>query len=127
MSYARIGKDSDVYVYADGRHSVLVCCACRLHPTGLDRGHVLHENVFPESWGQALDHFLLHLRAGHRVPERVFTRLVAQAQLEATQDAPTTTKKKTKRSSALAPASYVIAPNGPFPMQSKKRRYKRTR
>lgn len=116
MSYARIGKDSDVYVYADGGHSVLVCCACRLHPNGLTQG--AHESVFPETWGQALDHFLLHIRTGHRVPGRVFKRLVHQAQLEANEvRAPTKRKKAEPR--------YILAPGGPFPEQGKARRYKR--
>jgi hypothetical protein len=125
MSYARIGKDSDVYVYGGSEHSVLVCCACRLHPTGLASGYV-HESVFPETWGQALDHFLLHIKAGHRVPDRVFKRLVQQAQLETARDAPTA-KKKAKGPALPPPTKYVPCHNGPFPEQGKKRRYKRSR
>jgi hypothetical protein len=88
----------------------------------------VYESVFPETWGQALDHFLLHIEAGHRVPERVFTRLVRQAQLEAARDAAAVKKtKKAKGRPALPPTRYVLAPNGRFPMQGQKRRYKRAR
>jgi hypothetical protein len=80
VSWARHSKDSDVYVYGDGSGSTVCCCACRLHPTGLPGDH---DSTYPETYGQALDHFLRHVAAGHKVPRRVFDRLIEQSVREA--------------------------------------------
>lgn len=96
MSYVRWSDDSDVYVYMGGakayngrNYDVLVCCACRLNPTGdpdwpddvniwekPSRKHSdKHRRVM---YDDMIGHLEAHRAAGHKVPQYAIDRLVAE-------------------------------------------------
>jgi hypothetical protein len=64
VSYARFGKDSDVYVFLSVE-GPLECCACALEP----------ESECFDSTDAMLAHLREHVDAGHKVPDRTFARL----------------------------------------------------
>jgi len=74
MSYARFGTESDVYVYPTGAAACavprsIICDNCAL----------LDGNLFAApSHAIMLAHLHEHRAAGHRVPEYVFARLLAE-------------------------------------------------
>lgn len=93
MSYARWGQDgSDVYVFYHV-NDYLCCCACDLQEvqtfstsksyreSELKKNRQPLENArnFPDwktcSYSAMLDHLKDHVKAGHIVPEYVFSRL----------------------------------------------------
>lgn len=66
MSYARFGKDSDIYLF----HSVYdryECCGCLLRIGDLEPRLTTLEQV--------LEHLHAHRAAGHDVPEYTFDRV----------------------------------------------------
>lgn len=61
MSYARVGADSDVYVYLDGDDGLIHCAGCLLLSSSCGGKY--------RSIGDALVHLVDHNRVGHKVPE----------------------------------------------------------
>jgi hypothetical protein len=69
MSYARMGPDSDVYVFLSIQ-GTLDCCACRLND-GSSRSF--------KSTDDMVAHLEQHTHAGHLVPDRTIPRLLENA------------------------------------------------
>ena len=69
MSYARFGADSDVYVFVRNNGS-LCCCSC---------SRLAGDDFDASSTAAMLDHLAAHRAAGHLVPERTITGLMADA------------------------------------------------
>ena len=63
MAYARIAKDSDVYVYEDYA-GFISCCGCRLLP------FLGSEWIFTAA--EMVEHLRKHEKAGHKVPPELF-------------------------------------------------------
>lgn len=76
MSYVRFSETSDVYVYptttTEGIHK-LVCCACRLVVDTRWYG-----DFVVTSREEMVDHLLIHVEVGHKVPKRAFDRLTRE-------------------------------------------------
>ena len=68
MSYARMGPDSDVYVYGSVNGSY-ECCMCSLSKQGGQSFDCIEE---------VLDHLKDHKAAGHKVPGYCIDRLVKE-------------------------------------------------
>ena len=59
MAYARIAKDSDVYVYED-MAGFISCCGCRLMP--------FLSSEWTHTAAEMVEHLRKHEKAGHKVP-----------------------------------------------------------
>jgi hypothetical protein len=70
MSYARFGKDSDVYVYAGGKG--YECCGCiNLNKT---QGFTTSDEL--------IEHLQIHQIAGHKVPGYTFYEIGVNVEQE---------------------------------------------
>ena len=67
MSYCRFGGKSDLYIIRT-EHS-FECLACKLMADDYTSWH-------GETLRELYDHLIAHTRAGHKVPERAFHRVV---------------------------------------------------
>lgn len=67
MSYCRMNKRSDVYVYMGS--TGLVCCGCLLVPPAW---------YLTDSHLTMIKHLLWHMEEGHKVPKRAIDRLLKE-------------------------------------------------
>ena len=70
MSYARMGKESDVYVFRDKATGLFECCGCRLFTKRF---------ALVETAADMRKHLLRHIQEGHRVPANALLRLKREA------------------------------------------------
>ena len=70
MSYARMGNDSDVYVYDNGLF--FICCACRLLPVPNSE---IFEEYMTESLVELSEHLKRHEEEKHKVPKYAWARI----------------------------------------------------
>ena len=66
MSYCRLSKTSDVYMYEDSGGGIR-CCFCALGGT-----------VYLATPKAALEHLAQHQQAGHKVPQHVIDQLLEE-------------------------------------------------
>jgi hypothetical protein len=75
MAYARIGWDSDVYVFSDGK--MLGCYGCCLHGQAINGYFVDH--AYPDAPVLMAAHLTHHREHGDKVPDHTFERLSEEA------------------------------------------------
>jgi hypothetical protein len=71
MSFARIGVESDVYIYHHYQ-GFIECCGCSLTPAE-DGKWVGYARL--QTARRALRHLDAHISAGHKVPDRAYDKI----------------------------------------------------
>lgn len=75
MAYTRFTKDSDTYTMA--AMAGFMCVGCLLAPKNILRGTELdsHESQSFVTLRELVEHLLLHMKHGHKVPRKELKRL----------------------------------------------------